>query len=178
MQIFRNLVSDRQRVPRTWLQSILRRGALFALIWWILVDGVTTSWWIGIPAVLLVSATSVALLAPVNLVWHEMPGFLLFFFTHSLLGGADVAWRAVHPGLPIAPDLLVYPLRLPPGLPQVFMANTISLLPGTLSVELDERYLNVHVLNGRKDIQSELEKLERKVAALFGSSLPAHGTGH
>lgn len=100
-----------------------------------------------------------------------------FFLIRSILGGTDVAWRAFHPGMPIDPYLLKYPIRLPPGLPRVFMANTVSLLPGTLSAELGSTYLNVHVLNKRKDVLSELEKLERRVAALFGISLPASSGG-
>lgn len=175
MQIFRQ-ENDGHKVLRVQLQSILRRGVVFACVWWILVEGATASWWIGIPVILIVSATSVALVAPVNPVWRELPGFILFFFTRSLLGGVDVAWRAIHPGLPIAPALILYPLRLPSGMPQVFLANTISLLPGTLSTELDSSFLKIHVLNGRKGILPELEMLEQKVAVVFGAALPAHGT--
>ncbi|MES9944702.1 MAG: Na+/H+ antiporter subunit E [Candidatus Thiodiazotropha sp.] len=50
--------------------------------------------------------------------------------------GLDVAWRAFHPRMPITPELIVYPLRLPPGLPRVILVNTVSLLPGTLGTEL------------------------------------------
>ena len=89
----------------------------------------------------------------------------------SLLGGADVAWRAFHPGMPIAPDFIEYPLRLPPGLPQVFMANTVSLLPGTLSAALDRSVLKVHVLDSRRGVLTELETMERSVARMFGTSL-------
>ncbi len=152
--------------------GVLRRGLLFAFVWWILVEGEIASLWIGVPAVLLVATASVALLSPVSFVWHELFRFVPFFLTRSLLGGADVAWRAIHPGMPIAPDLVEYPLQLPSGLPCVFLANTVSLLPGTLSAELDSNCLKVHVLNGRKDVLSELETLERRVAALFGASLP------
>lgn len=157
--------------------SILRRGLLFALVWWILVGGEIASWWIGVPAVLLAATASVALLSPVTLVWHELFRFVPFFLIRSLMGGADVAWRAVHPRMPIAPHLIEYPIRLPSGLPRVFMANTVSLLPGTLSAELNSSYLKVHVLNGRKDVLSELETLEQRVAALFGTSLPASSGG-
>ncbi len=96
---------------------------------------------------------------------------------HSLLGGADVAWRAFHPGLPIAPDLIEYPLRLPPGLPRVFMANTVSLLPGTLSASLDRSVLKVHVLDSRRGVLAELEAVEQSVARMFGTSYKLSGGG-
>lgn len=157
--------------------SIVTRSVLFTLVWWILADGVVSSWWIGVPAVLLAVISSVALLPPVPLVWYELLRFVPIFLMRSLLGGADVAWRAFHPGVPIAPELITYPLRLPPGLSRVFMANTVSLLPGTLSAELGENCLTVHVLDGRQDYLSELESVEQNVARMFGASLKLHETG-
>ncbi len=100
-----------------------------------------------------------------------------FFLLRSLFGGADVAWRAFHPGLPIAPDLIEYPLRLPPGLPQVLMANTVSLLPGTLSAELDQSVLKIHVLDNQRGVLAELEAVEQSVPRMFGTSLKLSGGG-
>jgi multicomponent Na+:H+ antiporter subunit E len=79
--------------------------------------------------------------------------------------------------MPIVPDLVEYPLQLSSGLPRVFMANTVSLLPGTLSAELGENCLTVHVLDKRKDFLSELEAVEYSVARMFGVSLNASGGG-
>ena len=129
------------------------------------------------PAVLFATTASVALISPVTLVLYALFRFVPFFLIRSLLGGVDVAWRAFHPSMPIDPRLIEYPIQLPPGLPRVFLANTVSLLPGTLSVQLGSNYLNVHVLTRRKDVLSELENLERKVAALFGITLPASSGG-
>lgn len=157
--------------------AIVSRGILFALIWWILTAGVASSWWIGVPAVLLAIAASIALIPPVPLIWYGFLRFAPFFLTRSLLGGADVAWRAVHPGMPIAPVLIAYPLRLPPGLPQVFMTNTVSLLPGTLSAALEQSVLKIHVLDSRGDFMAELVVVEQHVARLFGISLKVSGGG-
>ena len=55
-----------------------------------------------------------------------------------LKGGVYVAWRAFDPRMPITPELIEYPLRLPPGLPRVILVNMVSLLPGTLSAELGD----------------------------------------
>lgn len=151
--------------------SVMTRGVLFLLIWWMLTNGAISSWWIGIPAVLLAAITSAALLPPVPLAWYPLLRFIPFFLLRSLLGGADVAWRAFHPRIPIAPELIKYPLRLPPGLPQVFMANTVNLLPGTLSAALEQGVMSVHVLDAGKDFLTELRAVEHSVAQIFGTSL-------
>jgi multicomponent Na+:H+ antiporter subunit E len=77
--------------------------------------------------------------------------------------------------MPIAPDIIEFPLRLPPGLARVFMVNTVSLLPGTMSTEIGENCLMVHVLDGRKELFSELEEVEQGVARMFGIFLVMSG---
>ena len=151
--------------------SILLRSSVFFLIWWMLTDGAVNSWWIGVPAILLAVIASILLLPPAKFVWFEFLRFVPFFLSRSLLGGADVAWRAFHPSLPIDPDLVKYPTRLAPGLPQVFMANTVNLLPGTLSATLDRSIMKVHVLDSRQDFMAELEAVEQQVARIFRLSL-------
>lgn len=151
--------------------TIFSRGVLFSLIWWSLTDGVASSWWIGVPAVLLAVITSGALLPPAPFIWYELLRFTPFFLMRSLLGGADVARRAFYPVIPIAPDLIEYPLRLPPGLPRVFMANAVSLLPGTLTAVLGANCLKVHVLDRQKAFLAELEAVEQSVARIFGISM-------
>jgi len=153
------------------------RAVVFTLMWWIFTDGVIDSWQVGVPVVLLATLVSVALLPRVTWSLSGIARFAPFFLWQSLRGGADVAWRAFHPGMPIVPDLVEYPLQLSSGLPRVFMADTVSLLPGTLSAELGENSLTVHVLDKRKDFLSELEAVEYSVARMFGVSLNPAGGG-
>jgi len=160
----RNLVFIHLR--HGWLRAVL-----FALMWWILTDGEMDSWLIGTPVVLLASLVSVLLLPPLS--W-SLPGvvrFVPFFLWRSLYGGVDVARRALLPALPISPRLFDHSWQLPPGLPRVLMANTVSLLPGTLSAELDEDHLRVHVLDQTGSYAAELILIETRVAGLFGLNL-------
>lgn len=150
---------------------IVSRAGLFILLWWILTDGDSASWWIGVPAVLLALTVSIAMVPSILFVWSELLRFIPFFLLHSLLGAIDVARCAFQPKMPIAPDLFEYPMRLPAGLPQVLMANTVGLLPGTLSTELKGNMLTVHVLDKDTDFLAELEAVERSVARMFGKPL-------
>jgi multicomponent Na+:H+ antiporter subunit E len=147
--------------------SIVVRGLFFSLIWWSLSEGDPASWWVGGPAVLLALFASMALLPPPHLVWYQLLRFIPFFLIRSLLGATDVAWRAFHPRLPIAPVLMSYQLQLPPGLARVIMVNSVSLLPGTLSVAVEQNRLNVHALCEQKNGLAALQQLELRVAQLF-----------
>ena len=152
------------------------RTVLFALLWWILTEGAMDSWLVGAPVVVCAVLASGTLLPRVSWSLSGIIHFAPFFLWRSLYGGMDVAWRALHPRLPISPELLDHRWGLPPGLPRVFMANTVSLLPGTLSAELGEEYLHVHVLDQTGAFASDLALIEARVAKLFGLQLVAAGS--
>ena len=149
-------------------QTMLLRGTLFGLVWWILANGAVESWQVGVPVVLVVTIVSMYLMPPLS--W-SLPGlirFIPFFIVHSIRGGVDVAKRAFHPQRPIAPALFDYRFRLPPGYSRVFMANAVSLLPGTLSVQLSDEILHIHVLDEYGNFLEELKTLENQLASVFG----------
>ncbi|MCU7938116.1 MAG: Na+/H+ antiporter subunit E [gamma proteobacterium symbiont of Bathyaustriella thionipta] len=164
-------------IPYDSLISILWTGCLramlFALTWFLLTDGVMDSWLIGGPVVLLATIASIVLLPPFSWSFIGIMRIVPVFLWRSLYAGIDVARRALHPRLPISPGLYQYRWRLPPGVPQIFMANMVSLLPGTLSAELADEYLCVHVLDQTGDFISELSIIEDYVARLFALNLIA-----
>jgi multicomponent Na+:H+ antiporter subunit E len=147
------------------------RVAAFTFMWWMLTAGSVNSWLVGTPVVLVATLISMVLVPPFSCSVVGSVRFVPFFIWNSLRGGVDVAWRAFHPQMPIAPGLIDFPLRLPPGMSRVFMVNTVSLLPGTLSVKLGANCLKVHVLDTRKNVLSELMTLEQIVATMFYISL-------
>ena len=146
----------------------LRRLAVYLLLWWVLAGGDSAVWSIGAAAVGL--ALLAACLLPPPSHWRMTlsgaAGFIPYFCLQSLRGGIDVARRAFSPRRPLDPGLLTYSLSLPPGPARIFLLNVISLLPGTLSAELLDQELVVHVLDRKLD--PKLERLEQHVAALFG----------
>lgn len=138
--------------------------AFFAL-WAILAGG--RGWSAGAPFVVLAAVTS-CLVAPMSR-WSlaGLARFLPYFLWNSLRGGVDVASRILHPKLPIKPGLVYYELQLSDTAARVMMANTVTLLPGTLSANLDNHVLVIHVLNADASFDDMLGSVERRVADLF-----------
>jgi multicomponent Na+:H+ antiporter subunit E len=56
------------------------------------------------------------------------------------------------------------------------MANTVSLLPGTLSAEFDEKHLRVHALDQTGAFALKLAMIEARVARVFGLNLVGDGS--
>ena len=151
----------------------LFRVSVFSLLWLLLVNGAMNSWVIGVPMVLLATTVSIKLLPETPISFIALLNFIPFFLWHSLLGGFDVAKRVFYPKVAISPAIFNYRWRLPLGLSRVFMANTVSLLPGTLSVELNKEYLQIHVLDDSIDFTSVLMLVEKRVAEIFKLNLSA-----
>lgn len=155
--------------PLPIARTVALRLALFSLLWWVLTEGQPGSWSLGALFVALATALSLALSRPVPWSAVGFIRFVPFFLWWSLRGGVDVAWRACAPSLPIAPGMLTYRLRLPPGRARVFMTAVISLLPGTLSAEIVRNSLFVHALDQRTSSEADLAALEMRSPRSFGS---------
>lgn len=147
--------------------SLILRTLIFSVIWWVITYGNLSSWWIGMPAVVIAVITSKYLMTTTNINWYELFKFSPYFISRSLAGGIDVARRAFHPKLPIAPVLIEYPLRLPNGLPHVFFINTVSLLPGTFIADIKDDTLIVHILDKTSGFIDELRSVEQSIAKIF-----------
>jgi multicomponent Na+:H+ antiporter subunit E len=148
---------------------------VLAVLWASLTPGDLASWWLGVPAVL--GGAAVPLLLParnhrrLRLSPVGTLTFAFYFLVQSVRGAADVAWRACLPQMPIDPGFRAYTMALPEGAAQFVMANAITLLPGTLSAEVNGQTIIVHMLDQTADLTAELGELEARVAGLFGLTL-------
>lgn len=156
----------------------LERAVVFTFVWWIIAEGDPASWLFGVPFVALATISSL-LLTPRRL-WRLKPAgtvrYAAYFLHQSIVGGTDVALRAVRPSMPLDPDIIRYRMRVSTQHAQVLFANTVSLLPGTLSSGFDRQYLTVHALDKDLPLLKSLADLEERVAGMFGETLS--GTVH
>lgn len=145
---------------------------VLGLLWGLIAKGSAASWLVGLPCIMLASVAFDRLrdqpksrLRP----W-VLPGFAAWFLWNSLRGGLDVAWRALQPRMPLQPGFLRYKLALPPGPGRVFLVNCVSLLPGTLSADIDGDELVLHALDVGANVIAETREAERRVEILYGTS--------
>jgi multicomponent Na+:H+ antiporter subunit E len=161
-----------------------RRALLLAAVWLTLSAGEGASlagWLVAALAVAAATALSLRLMPArppavrLGTLARMAPGFLW----RSVLGGIDVARRALDPRLPLRPGWVVLPTALPPGGERVALGGEFSLLPGTLVAGTRAGNLLVHCLDRDQPIEAEVEQAEREVAASAGHALadPAPETG-
>ncbi len=153
-------------------RSVAVRTVAAAFAWWTLSEGRDDAWAFGTVAVLLAVAASLWLLplrARPRVRLAAGIAFAGYFLVQSLRAGLQVAWLALAPHARLAPGSIELTLALPPGPARYLLAGTLSLLPGTLSVRLDEARLVVHALTGLAQVEAEVRALETRIAALFGA---------
>lgn len=148
-------------------------GLLLMVLLWATLAGSYpyASWYIGLPIVLLaVLALRPSASGPLYVPWraHQLFVFILFFIFHSVKGATDVARRVIAPRLAIDPQQLGYHVGLPAGPSRILFIGAINLLPGTLVIDARGKELIIHALDASASTTVELQRLERRIAALFG----------
>src|SRR5262249_28006828 len=104
---------------------------------------------VGIIAAAAATWVSLRLLPPglTRLALPALGRLALRFLCQSVLAGADVAWRALHPRLPLRTGFLPYPVGFPPGTLRNTFASLTSLLPGTVPAADERDQLVYHCLD-------------------------------
>jgi multicomponent Na+:H+ antiporter subunit E len=146
-----------------------RQVFVVSLVVWLALDGVGR-----LPAGLVVAVVAGVLAGAlaVGRAYRVRPralsAFAWLFMWGSFRGGVDVAWRALHPALPIAPRFVRYAHGLPRGQPRTLLVSVLSLMPGTLSADLEDGgdTVIVHVLTD--GAAASLDPLRDRIADLFG----------
>ena len=170
------------------------RHQLPLLLWlvlvWILLRG-TWSWANLISGtVVAVVVTSLLPLPPVvggvRVHGVRLLRLLGYFVVDLVVSAAQVAWLTLRPGGISRSAILTIPLRTDSDLLLTIVAETVTLVPGSIVIDLDreEKTLILHVLN--VDDESDVEKRrasvlaqEERVVRALGSDrdIAALGTG-
>lgn len=82
------------------------------------------------------------LLNPVR--WFWLLAYIPVFAYMCLKCNIDVALRVLSPGLQVKPGIVKIRTGLKSEIARVFLANSITLTPGTMTVELKEDVLYIH----------------------------------
>ncbi|MCK4486776.1 MAG: Na+/H+ antiporter subunit E [Desulfobacterales bacterium] len=100
--------------------------------------------------------------------------YVPIFIWECFKANIDVAYRVGHPDVPISPGIVKVKTTLKSDTGLTYLANSITLTPGTLSVDIDQGngFLYVHWINVReKDIESAtkliVERFERILRRIF-----------
>ena len=99
--------------------------------------------------------------------------YLLFFFKELMKANLRLAKIVLSPSLPINPGFVKVRTKLESPMGRLLLANSITLTPGTLTVEMEGEWLYVHwVTMDASDIDGATNKIvagfERYLEIMYG----------
>jgi multicomponent Na+:H+ antiporter subunit E len=105
---------------------------------------------------------------PIEIAWRLLR-YAPWLVWQVFLANLHVARRILDPELPIHPSVI----RVKPGqkrdLGRVIYANSITLTPGTVSIDIDENEITVHALTRETASDLESGEMDRRVTRLEGA---------
>ncbi len=108
-------------------------------------------------------------ISPVRVFWALV--YLPVFFYYVIKANLDVVYRALHPQMPIKPGIVKIKTSLKTESGITALANSITLTPGTLTVDLvtgdksssGDTFLYIHWINVKsEDIEQATELIARR----------------
>ncbi len=92
--------------------------------------------------------------------------YIIWLLVEIAKANWTVAKVILTPSLPIRQHLFTVPYSQKTDLGQVIFANSITLTPGTVSVETEPGHFLVHALVYTPDTMEELGEMDRQVSAI------------
>jgi len=133
------------------------------------IAGLITSFIIALFTNRFFDCCSIAILSPVRLFWVVI--YLFVFIIELVKANLDVARRIISPALPINPGIIKFQTKLKSDFARMVLCNSITLTPGTLTVDLIDDTLYIHWIDTKtldpveahKEIAEKFENILLKI---------------
>ena len=87
--------------------------------------------------------------------WLLFLVYVPYFLYYCVKANIDVALRVIHPDVPISPGIVKVRTVLTSPMAKTFLANSITLTPGTLTMDIDGQDLYVHCITVGQDNEAQ-----------------------
>lgn len=152
-------------------KRILLLFVVLFLIWLALTDfNVSDRLLPGVAICLLIAGIfgpGMSILSEISLSWRGIGYGLIYpfvFLKELIHANLDVAFRVIQPRIPINPGIVKVKTSLKTRLGRIMLANSITLTPGTLTVETDGEFFFIHWI----DVTSpDIEEASREIVRKF-----------
>lgn len=103
---------------------------------------------------------------PIDLNWVSMASYLPWLAKEIFVANVDVARRILAKDMPIRPRMVAVRPTQKTELGKVILANSITLTPGTVSVDMQPDRIRVHALSAAEAEFDESGEMDRRVSHL------------
>lgn len=98
--------------------------------------------------------------------------YISVLFIEIVKANFDVAYRVIHPKMPIKPGIIIIKTELKQDIAKMILANSITLTPGTFTLDIKGDELLIHWIYVRSEKMDEStkiigEKFEKYLKVVF-----------
>ena len=97
--------------------------------------------------------------------------YLTWLIFKIVTANLQVVYLILHPKLPISPSLVTFRSTLDSETAQILLAQSITLTPGTITVDMERGVFVIHSLVGAQDELVARGGMQERVARVFGEEL-------
>jgi multicomponent Na+:H+ antiporter subunit E len=100
--------------------------------------------------------------------WFWLIVYIIYFIWECVKANFDVAYRVLHPAMPVKPGILRVKLNLQGSMARTILANSITMTPGTIAVDIIGDTMYVHCIYLRStDHESYAYRISGKFESLL-----------
>jgi len=85
--------------------------------------------------------------------------YIFVLFIEIIKANFDVAYRVIHPKMPIKPGIIIIKTELKQDIAKMILANSITLTPGTFTLDIKGDELLIHWIYVRSEKMDESTKI-------------------
>jgi multicomponent Na+:H+ antiporter subunit E len=99
--------------------------------------------------------------------------YLVVFLWELIKSNVNVALRVINPKLPINPGIVKVKTRLKSPMGRMILANSITLTPGTLTIDIKDDFFYIHWIDVKtldaEEVRKEIfGKFEKYLEVIYG----------
>jgi multicomponent Na+:H+ antiporter subunit E len=99
---------------------------------------------------------------------HKLVPYVLWLLGRMLVSAVQIAWIVINPRVPPEPGIVRLRTDLKSPAARAMLSNSLTLVPGTMTLEMDEHELTVHSFTPDAVDDLASAAMQSRIAAIFG----------
>jgi multicomponent Na+:H+ antiporter subunit E len=99
---------------------------------------------------------------------HKLLPYVIWLLGRILVSALQLAWIVINPRVPPEPGIVRLATSLRSPAARAMLSNSLTLVPGTMTLEMDEHELTVHSFTPDAVDDLATAAMQNRIAAIFG----------
>lgn len=94
--------------------------------------------------------------------------YVTWLLGRMFVSALQIAWIVINPRVPPEPGIVRIPIHLSSPAARTMLSNSLTLVPGTMTLEIDDHEVTVHSFTPEAVDDLASAEMQNRIAAVFG----------